>query len=653
MKYLILLILMFTLINCKDKKNIIYKSNDGSEKEINNWFTEDSNFEKPNYKEKFNQSFYNAIKQNDFKKSSKLLHSVINVMNSNGNFDEYYIQLIKDYLKKYETKLFKDDIFTFYFTLGVNEWHNTNYVKAIKTFRKVTALEAYNYNTFSIKGNAYYFISNTYFDIGDIDKSLEENEKALNCFNKTDNLEGQALVYHNKAQICSKIGNYDDAIKSIDFAIKICKKLKDNEGLVLSYINKYETLIDRNVYKAYPYLDTINTLIKKGEIKNDIAIIHFSGLKFTKLLNEKNIKELDELLPITEDLVKKSQSQYWENMLEIDKSKYQVLKHKKILNKDKLLNLLSFYKKSNEISYQKSIINTLKDEAIANNDLKKVLEYDKEINEYEKEIQEKDFKFKVKTYEKKIDTAKKEKIIAVQKDKLKLSYIYIGVLSFLFMTILGFFRIISLKKKRNAAIFESQRQEQFTFQLFQNTEDERSRIANELHDSVNHDLLNIKNNLINGKTIQAEEVASVIEEVRNISRNLHPAVLETVGLEASIENLCERLTDIGLFATCDIDYSQKLSKNKELQLYRIIQEALNNTLKHGKANAAKVILKSDNNSLHLEIKDNGNGFNVNEQLNNPKSFGLQSIMQRAKSIAAKININSNTNGTIILLKIPV
>ena len=207
--------------------------------------------------------------------------------------------------------------------------------------------------------------------------------------------------------------------------------------------------------------------------------------------------------------------------------------------------------------------------------------------------------------------------------------------------------------KQRAATKEAQIQEQFTFQLLQNTEEERSRIAGELHDSVNHDLLNIKNSLAQGKNIAVEEVASVIEEVRNISRNLHPAVFETIGLEASIENLCERISEIGLFTTCEIDYSKTLSKNKELQLYRIIQEALNNTLKHGKADAAKVILTSKDSILQLEIKDNGNGFDVDKQLKNPKSFGLQSIMQRAKAIAGKININSNKEGTQIYIQIPV
>lgn len=225
------------------------------------------------------------------------------------------------------------------------------------------------------------------------------------------------------------------------------------------------------------------------------------------------------------------------------------------------------------------------------------------------------------------------------------------ITSLIFFVLL--FGLFYLFIKRKNLKKEAQFQEQFTFQLLQNTEEERGRIANELHDSVNHDLLAIKNKITNNKKIEVDDISQVIEEVRNISRNLHPAVLETLGLEASIENLCERLTEIGLFTTCEIDYQHKLNKNKELQLYRIVQEALNNTLKHGKANAAKVNITSLDNYLNLEIKDNGNGFNVNEQLNNPKSFGLQSILQRAKAIMAKINIDSNSNGTIILIKIPV
>lgn len=207
--------------------------------------------------------------------------------------------------------------------------------------------------------------------------------------------------------------------------------------------------------------------------------------------------------------------------------------------------------------------------------------------------------------------------------------------------------LIALYRKRLAMKKAAKIQEQFTFQLLQNTEEERSRIANELHDSVNHELLTIKNALVHGKSIDIEQVAGLIEEVRTISRNLHPAVLETIGLEASIEQLCERLTENGLFTTCEIDYEQPLDKNTELQLYRIVQESLNNTLKHGKANAAKVDIIQTANTISVSIKDNGQGFKVEEQLNSPRSFGLQSLLQRAKSIAGNLTITSSEKGTLV------
>lgn len=207
--------------------------------------------------------------------------------------------------------------------------------------------------------------------------------------------------------------------------------------------------------------------------------------------------------------------------------------------------------------------------------------------------------------------------------------------------------LIALYRKRLALKKAAKIQEQFTFQLLQNTEEERSRIANELHDSVNHELLTIKNALVHGKSVDIQQVAGLIEEVRTISRNLHPAVLETIGLEASIEQLCERLTENGLFTTCEIDYKEPLDKNTELQLYRIVQESLNNTLKHGKANAAKVDIIQTANTISVSIKDNGQGFKVEEQLNSPRSFGLQSLLQRAKSIAGNLTITSSEKGTLV------
>ena len=652
MKQLLFFVFIFFL-GCNDPKKSIHKSTDGSVKEYNNWFTIEENFDKPEYKEKFYKAYNQALNQKDYKKSTELLQSVFYVMWTRGYFDEFYIKLLKGFLEKHESNLFIDDIYNFYVYIGTHENLNNHYHKCIKTLQKVILLEPYNYITFTEKGHAHYYISDSYFKLGNVDKALEENEKAIVCFNQTDNYHGQALVNHNMATINFFTNNNSEAISSIDKVIKIYKKINYIEGLVPALINKHDFLINENPKVAYSILDTIDKLIEKGKFKDEQTLLHVNILRFRNYFRTKNIKELELLLPVIDSQLKKINLQYWNYLFEIDKSEYYLLKYKKILNKVNLVNILNFYKKNNDINETTYTLKILKDEAIANNNLKKVLEYDKEIEEFEKKIQEKDFQFKVKTFEKKIDTAKKEKIIAQQQNKLKLSYIYIGILTIIFLLFVGLWRIISLKRKKNKAIEDIKLQEQFTYKLLQNTEEERNRIANELHDSVGHDLLNIKNKVIQNKAINASEVDAILNEVRAISRNLYPSVLQNLGLQISIENLCEKITnELGLFTTCDINYNHKLSQSKELQLYRIVQEALNNTIKHGKANAAKVILDSENDLLFLEIKDNGKGFNFEEKIKNKETFGLQSILQRAKAIAAKIDIISNNLGTKILLKIP-
>ena len=654
LKYIKVVCLLLFFVSCKDHKNVIHKSTDGSVKEYKSWFAQDANFQKKKeYKEKFSRAYNQALQQKDYKKSSELLLSAFQIMSISGVYDEYYVNLLYGYVNRYESENSIDDILALYAHIGGYEIYNGNYRKCIDFLQKAAKLEPNNYRSFSEKGNVHYYLSCSFFNLGNVDKAMIENEKAIACLNRTNNHNLQALAIHNKATMSFDSGNELEAIEAIDKTIKMYKKTNDIDGLVSASINKYEFIVKKQPKKAYPYLDTISDLIKKGKVKSDYNLIHFSTLKLRKFIKEKNIAELDKLIPEMEAQAKKINMPYWNDEMVVFKSQYEVLKYKKILSKDKLVGILNYLKENNDISFASFILSIFRDEAAANKEVNKVLEYSKEIEEIEKKLREEDIQFKVKSFEKKIDAEKKEKIIAQQSSKLSKSYNYIFGLIGLLISIVGLFWVISLKRKRRLAIIEQEKQEQFTFQLLQNTEEERNRIANELHDSVNHDLLNIKNKLAIAKNETATEVEKVIDEVRNISRNLFPAVLETIGLEASIENLCDRLTDVGLFTTCDINYHQKLSKNKELQVYRIIQEALNNTLKHGKANAAKVILTSQENSLHLEVKDNGNGFDVNAQLQNPKSFGLQSILQRAKAIAAKINIDSTDKGTIILLKIPV
>ena len=227
--------------------------------------------------------------------------------------------------------------------------------------------------------------------------------------------------------------------------------------------------------------------------------------------------------------------------------------------------------------------------------------------------------------------------------KIKNLYLYAAGLIVVIGLLLG--TVYSIYQKRKAAQLMVNQQELFTAQLLQKEEDERKRIAMELHDGINHELLTVKNNIILKKPIVMTDLENIIRSVRDMSRNLYPALFETVGLEASVGALCSNMTDAGFFTTCDIDYNKSLNKEDELQLYRIIQEALQNSAKHAQAEACKITIRSGTHLLYAEIKDNGHGFNA--KIIQKNSFGLESMKQRAKAFNAVFTIESSASGTVI------
>jgi len=193
----------------------------------------------------------------------------------------------------------------------------------------------------------------------------------------------------------------------------------------------------------------------------------------------------------------------------------------------------------------------------------------------------------------------------------------------------------------------------FTKQLLQNTEEERKRIAGDLHDSISHELLNLKSIFTQDISVVNSKIDTIINDIRGISRNLHPVMFDKIGLEPNIEALVERVqSHNNFFTSTDIQYSGSLSSADELQVYRIIQEALTNIIKYSKAHAAKITILEKSTSIKIEIKDNGRGFNVKETMNSSKAFGLHNIIERSRIIGGEASILSNAEGTTISTIIP-
>ncbi len=196
-------------------------------------------------------------------------------------------------------------------------------------------------------------------------------------------------------------------------------------------------------------------------------------------------------------------------------------------------------------------------------------------------------------------------------------------------------------------------------------EDERKRLARELHDEVGQALTSI---LIRLKTIQEEKdpalvagglddlrqlTSQTIEELRRIAIDLRPAALDSLGIIPALRWYVKQSTDmtgvaIQLEAPDKID---RLSPEVELVLYRVAQEGITNAIRHGKAKRIKVILEKDAQEIRLLVEDNGLGFDANHQ---PQGLGLIGIRERIEMMDGKFSISGHPgSGSQLSIELPV
>jgi two-component system, NarL family, sensor kinase len=194
-------------------------------------------------------------------------------------------------------------------------------------------------------------------------------------------------------------------------------------------------------------------------------------------------------------------------------------------------------------------------------------------------------------------------------------------------------------------------------------------IAQELHDNVGHIIslanLSMSKLIYNNDKEVKDNVQSTmqllersLEEIRHISRSLNADFIKNTGLINAVTNELQQLEKLGCCSTTFTasGKSCSISHEKEIVLFRIIQEALNNIIKHSKARKVHITIHFGDKNLHLGINDNGIGFSVEDQLKLcrlNKSSGLQNIIRRSKIINASYSIVSNEkDGTTITIKTP-
>jgi PAS domain S-box-containing protein len=199
-----------------------------------------------------------------------------------------------------------------------------------------------------------------------------------------------------------------------------------------------------------------------------------------------------------------------------------------------------------------------------------------------------------------------------------------------------------------------------TARIFMLQDEERQRVASELHDGLGQSLAIIKNRALMGIRNQAspdrmieqlEEISATatasILEVREIAHNLRPYELDRLGLGAAIESMVERISDsTSISLTADLERMEDLlSPEAETSVYRIVQEALNNVIQHSKATAARIEIRTFGRQMTISVRDNGKGFPVSPGNGyNASGVGLAGIAERVRGLGGFFELASQPEG---------
>ncbi len=202
-------------------------------------------------------------------------------------------------------------------------------------------------------------------------------------------------------------------------------------------------------------------------------------------------------------------------------------------------------------------------------------------------------------------------------------------------------------------------------------EEERKRIARELHDEILQRLIGISRQLEkitssdalweeSFQTVRSfkKQVELAVQEIRRFSRDLRPSILDDLGLLPALELLADELEQQGIATSFKVmGEARRLAPEVEVMLFRIAQEATKNIWRHAQASVAELILEFCDAKVRLSVTDNGKGFDVPQKvggLDNSGKLGLVGMKERAKLLGGSLTLRSRLDkGSIVTVEVPV
>lgn len=502
-------------------------------------------------------------------------------------------------------------------------------------------------------------LANNYYDIGNIFADIRQYEKAFSYFQRAANIFAKHREYADA--VSSHLGIVKALLYQEDFSALNRKKMQAH----LNYA--YEQLKDHP--QAYPW---INYYILSGMYQQYV---------------EKNYNRA--LQNYDEGIGYANQRQEVYNRIELLNRKYYLFFDNREYVKARTM-AYQVYKENETFPLSRNKLISLRnlvhvEDAIGNKE--KAFELLKTYTALADTVNEKQSNVKINLIERKYEDAKKEKEIvalkaenqlnsaALKYNKAILIFICIVLGCLLVLFALGY--LLYRNKQRLAAqqndlhkeqLQRMQKEQQIRFfdAMLQGQEQERKRLASDLHDGLGGLLSNVK--LLLSKTpyvspeakaqeqhqIILNKLDTAVNELRRIARNMMPETLLRFGLVTALHDFCEDLERSGVNISLQTyGFALADDKDRQIMVYRILQELINNAVRHAGANTILVQCIQNEEKVFITVEDDGCGFDAGEE-QHKKGVGLHNVKNRVAYLNGQLDIQSERNvGTTVNIEFNV
>ena len=527
---------------------------------------------------------------------------------------------LKELLIEAQTQKDYTNVVEIYNLLGIISETNNDTKEAVKYYLEgLTTSELHNLTYFpAVFRNNLALIKWT---AGQDKEALIDFEKALAIGEKEKNSRLCSHIQMNLCMIKVTHNNPEQAMKLFAKVIDYSKKNNLPRELASNYLNLSSAFSNagRNE-EAMRYIDSAIYILQKQGLKEELTKALLTKVNLT--IEKKNLKEAKTILSTIEDLTKETHK--LEDIASFHLMKYRVLDTEKKFE-EALKEHLAYTKIKDSLNEQ------------VNGKVIQVLQQSYDVQKKEVELERERSKSMLLE-----ESNQKEKI---------LKWIAIGtglVVIIILALLLNNWYVRRLRKKQQA----------FSNKLIENIDNERKRIAFDLHDDIGQSLSIIKSRIVQKQHTEAKNLpeieqalSTVIEQTREISKKLFPANIEKIGFIRSIALLVENVQH-STQLVCSFDISESIESlplEQKTHLFRIIQECTNNTIKHSGASGLKIEILEKNKEFQFIYQDNGKGLSAKLS---DDGIGLRSLKERAKILNGTLEFidEKNSKGFKLIIK---